>query len=136
MKKYAPFLLMLVIALSACTSQASSLTGKWKLIAFGPVESTTAAVPDADATLTFGEDGTVNGSSGCNSIGGEYTVDGSQLTFGPITSTLMACDDARMAQESAVTQVLTGTAEFEIEDQTLTLTNDGLVLVFTAVPAE
>lgn len=136
MKKYIPLLLILVIALSACTSQAASLTGKWKLIAFGPAESTTAAVPDADATLTFGEDGTVTGSSGCNSLGGEYTLDGKQITFGPITSTLMACDDARMTQESAVTQVLTDTAEFEIEDQTLTITNDGMMLVFTAVPVE
>ena len=136
MKKYVPFLLMLVVILSACTTPSFSLTGKGKLIAFGPAGSTTAAVPDADATLTFGEDGTVNGSSGCNSIGGEYTVDGNQLTFGPITSTLMACDEPRSTQESAVTQVLSDTAEFEIEDQTLTLTNDGVVLVFTAVPAE
>jgi len=135
-KKYVPCLLILVIILSACTTQASSLTGKWKLISYGPADSLIAAVPDADATLTFSDDGTVTGSSGCNSLGGEYTVEGNQITFGAITSTLMACDEARSAQESAVMQVLTSTAEFELEDQTLTLTNNGMVLVFTSVPME
>jgi heat shock protein HslJ len=44
----------------------------------------------------------------------------------------MACEDERMAQEGVVTQVLTGTAEYEINGNTLTLTNNDLVLVFTA----
>lgn len=136
MKKYVPFLLILAIILSACTTQAASLTGKWKLISYGPAESMTEAVPDADATLTFSDDGTVAGSGGCNSLGGEYTLEDNQITFGALTSTLMACDEARNAQESAVMQVLTSTAEFAIEDQTLTITNNGMALVFTSVPME
>ncbi|MGE5644055.1 MAG: META domain-containing protein, partial [Byssovorax cruenta] len=74
----------------------------------------------------------VSGSGGCNSLGGSYETDGSQITFNEITSTLMACDDARMAQESAVTQVLADTAEYAIDGTTLTLTNGDTVLVFTA----
>ena len=136
MKKYVPYLLILVILLSACTTQATSLIGKWKLISYGSADSLTAAVPDADAALTFSDDGTLTGSGGCNSLGGEYTVEGNQITFGAITSTLMACDEARSAQESAVMQVLTNTAEFELEDQTLTITNNSMVLVFTSVPME
>jgi heat shock protein HslJ len=89
-------------------------------------------VTDARAKLTFGKDGTVGGSGGCNSLGGTYKVDGSQITFSDITSTLMACDDVRMAQESAVTQVLSGTATYEIDGNTLTLTNNDMVLVFTS----
>jgi heat shock protein HslJ len=135
-KKYIPFLLILVIILSACATQAASLTGAWKLTAFGPVESPTPAVADAEAALTFNDDGTVTGSSGCNSLSGEYTVQDNQITFSALTSTLMACDDARNAQESAVMQVLTSTAQFEIETQTLTITNNGMVLVFTSVPME
>lgn len=136
MKKYVPVLLLLAMILTACTSPASALIGKWKLIAYGPLESMTPAVSDVDATLTFGEDGTVTGSGGCNSLGGEYTVEEKQITFGEITSTLMACDDPIMAQESVVGQVLTETAEFEIEDETLAITNGNMVLVFQSVPAE
>jgi len=89
------------------------------------------AVEDADASLTFADDGTVSGSGGCNSLGGTYEVNGSEITFGQMTSTLMACDDARNAQESFVTQALTGTAQYEVKDQTLTITNGDKVLVFS-----
>jgi putative lipoprotein len=82
--------------------------------------------------LTFDGKGNVTGNGGCNSLGGKYSVDGDQITFTDITSTLMACDDARMAQESAVTQVLSGTTEYEIKDNTLTLTNGDSVLIFSA----
>ena len=129
-------LILLFISLllaSACTPQKSSLVGTWKLTAYGPTGALTPAVTDAEATLTFGDDGTVGGSGGCNSLGGKYEVKGSQITFSDITSTLMACEDPRMAQEAFVTQVLSGTAEFEIENNTLTLTNNDKVLVFTAV---
>jgi heat shock protein HslJ len=135
-KKYVPVLLMFIALLSACTTQSSPLSGKWKLTAYGPIESLTEAVADADATLTFSEDGNVAGNSGCNSFGGEYTLKDDQITFGPLSSTLMACDEPRSAQESVVTQVLSETAEFEIKDQTLTITNKGTALVFTAVPVE
>ena len=134
MKKYMLYLFMLGMILSACASQDVGLIGKWELTAYGPPDSITPAVSDGDATLTFSDDGTVGGSGGCNSLGGEYEVDGNTITFGGITSTLMACDDARMAQEGAVTQVLSGTAEFEIEGQTLTITNGDVVLVFAVIP--
>jgi heat shock protein HslJ len=135
-KKYAFILLILTIFLSACTSPANPLARQWKLVSYGPAEAMTTAVPDADATLTFAEDGTVAGSSGCNSLSGEYTVEGSQITFNALTTTLMACDEPRMDQESAVTQVLNGTADYGIEDQTLTINHDGMLLVFTSVSAE
>jgi len=132
MKKYLLILLIMSLVVSACTPQTSSLVGTWKLTAHGPTDALTPAVTDAEATLTFGDDGIVGGSGGCNSLGGIYEVNGSQITFSEITSTLMACEDPRMAQEAFVTQVLSGTAEFEIENNTLTLTNNDKVLVFTA----
>ena len=135
MKKYIPFLLILII-LTACTTRATSLIGTWKLVSYGPPDSMTAAIPDADATLTFGEDGTVDGSGGCNSLGGEYEVTANTITFSDLTSTLMACEEPLMAQEGAVTQVLSGTADFELNDQTLTIVGDGMTLVFTSVPAQ
>jgi heat shock protein HslJ len=136
MKKYIPILLVIILILSACTSQTSQLSGKWKLIAYGPLESMTPAIKDVDASLTFGDDGTVTGSGGCNSLGGKYDVKDKQITFEEVTSTLMACDEAVMTQEAIVTQVLTNTAEFEIEDQTLAITNNGMVLVLSAVSSK
>jgi heat shock protein HslJ len=135
-KKYPLFLLTLAVILAACTSKADVLTGKWKLVSYGPTESMTSAVPDAAATLTFADDGTVSGNSGCNSLGGEYTIEGNQITFSALTTTLMACEEPRMDQESAVTQVLNGTVDYEIEDATLTITNDDMTLVLASTSAE
>jgi heat shock protein HslJ len=134
-KKFYLFCL-LVLLLSACaakSSGAAALQGTWTLVSYGSLEELTPAVADSNAALAFGDDGTVSGSGGCNSLGGEYEVTGNEITFGEITSTLMACEEPRMAQESFVTQVLSGTAQFEATDETLTITNNDKVLVFSKV---
>ncbi len=133
MRKVLLVLFVISLVMAACSAQDSStsLIGSWKLTAYGPAGSPTPAVEDVEAGLTFNEDGTVSGTSGCNGLGGDYTVEGDQITFGQIISTLMACDSPIMDQESAVTQVLTGTADFSIEGNTLTLTNNDMVLVLT-----
>lgn len=133
MKKYLLVLFMISLAVSACTAKQdnspASLVGSWKLTSYGPADSRTAAVPEAQAGLTFKEDGTVTGNSGCNGLGGSYKVEDDKVTFDQIVSTLMACDDPRMKQEDAVHRVLTDTATFKIEGNTLTLANNGIVLV-------
>ena len=131
MKRKFHLLLLLVLILSACAAQPAALQGTWKLTQYGSAASMTPAIEDAEATLTFADDGTVSGSGGCNSLGGEYEVKGNEITFGPITSTLMGCEDPRMTQEGFVTQVLAGSAQYKIEDDTLTITNNDMVLVFS-----
>ncbi|SRR6266487_2064838 len=133
MKRYLQILLFISLILSGCVPQQSpSLVETWKLTAYGPKETPTPAVTGAEATLTFDDKGSVTGNGGCNSLGGTYKVNGDQITFSDVISTLMACDDSRMAQESAVTQVLAGTAKYEIKDNTLTLTNNDMVLILTS----
>ena len=60
-------------------------------------------------------------------------LQGDQITFGPIASTLIACPDLQMAQEDTMHQVLTDTASFNIEGDTLTIIKNDEVLVFEAV---
>lgn len=135
MKKYLLILFVIALAVSACTTEgagaAPSLTGDWKLSSYGPADAQTPVVEDVEAGLTFNEDGTVTGNSGCNGLGGTYTVEGDQVTFSEVVSTLMACDDPRMEQEDAFQQVLADTATFRIEGNTLTLTNHDMMLVLT-----
>ena len=131
-KLYLFLLFALLLASCAAKSSASSeLQGTWKLTQYGSSDLMMPAVEDAGASLTFTDDGTVSGSGGCNSLGGTYEVKDNELTFGSLTSTLMACDDARNAQESFVTQALTGTAQYEVKNETLTITNGEKVLVFS-----
>ena len=135
MKKYMLILLIICLTVSACAAKENgrSLVGSWKLTAYGPVDSPTPAVPDVEAILSFGADGTLTGNTGCNQIGGEYKVEGDQITFDSIVSTLIACPDLQMAQEETMLQVLTDTATFKIEVNILTITNNDMVLVFEAM---
>jgi heat shock protein HslJ len=134
-KKYLLILLMICLMVSACVSKENgkSLVGSWKLIAYGSVDSPAPAVPDVEAILTFGAEGILAGSTGCNQIGGDYTVEGDQIVFGQIVSTLIACPDLQMAQEEAMYQVLMDTASFKIEGDMLTITKDSKILVFEAI---
>ena len=120
---------------SACASKENtrSLVGSWRLTAYGPVDSTTPAVPDIDAFLIFGEDGTLAGNTGCNELGGDYLLEGAQITFVQILSTLILCPELQMAQEEAMLRVLMDSASFNIEGDTLTITKNDMVLVFDAM---
>lgn len=131
MRKKLPLLIVLMMVLSACAAQATGLEGTWKLAEYGPVGATIPAMADVDASFTFDGDGMVSGTSGCNSMGGEYEVNGNEITFGPLTSTLMGCEEPLMTQESFVTQVLSDTAQYEVNGNTLTITNGDNVLVFS-----
>jgi heat shock protein HslJ len=133
-KKYLLPVLILSLAISACSAQrteepAASLIGAWKLTSYDPASSPTPAVEGTEAGITFNEDGTVAGNTGCNGFGGNYTVEGDQVTFSEIVSTLIACEEPIMSQEAAVLQVLTDAATYQIEGNTLTLTNNDIVLV-------
>jgi heat shock protein HslJ len=135
-KKYLLALLMISLAISACSAQnteepAASLIGPWKLTSYGPASSPVPAVEDTEAGITFNEDGTVAGNSGCNGFGGNYTVEGNQVTFSEIVSTLIACEEPLMSQEQAVLGVTADSATYIIDGKTLTLTSNDMMLVLT-----
>ena len=136
MRKVWLILLIPGLSLYACASQAAPILGTWKLTAYGPAEFPIPAVTDVDATLTFNADGKVRGSGGCNQLSGEYEANGDRITFSRVASTLMACEEPQMRQEGVVHQVLADTAAFKIEDGTLTITRENLILVLRAVPTK
>jgi heat shock protein HslJ len=129
-------LLVISLAISACSAQSTQepsapLIGAWKLTAYGPADAPVPAVEGTGAGLTFNDDGTVRGTAGCNGLGGDYTVQGDQIIFSEFASTLMACDDPIMVQEDAAKQVMTGSATYKIEGDSLTITNNDTLLVLT-----
>jgi heat shock protein HslJ len=113
-----------VIVLAACASgrTAPSLSNSdWKLVSYGLISNQTTATEGIDTSLKFGADGQVNGNMGCNSFGGEYTQKDDQITFGALASTLMACPEPQMSQEGTSFAILTGSVNFTIDGDTLTI---------------
>lgn len=53
-------------------------------------------------TLTFKDDGKFSATTDCNSLSGDYKVEGSNITFGPIATTLMFCEDSQEQEFSSM----------------------------------
>lgn len=67
-------------------------------------------------TATFGEDGSLSGSDGCNDYSTTYEVDGDSIAIASeITSTLMACSEEIMEQASWYISALTNAATWSLD---------------------
>jgi heat shock protein HslJ len=82
-----------------------------------------ASIPaGVTATLLFHDNGSFDFNDGCNSGGGQYTVDGGHLHFSMVVSTQMACGGDKDEVASAVIAVLnTDTVDYSIDHTTLSL---------------
>ena len=141
---------LLLIILSACTQGGGSdtmppeandgpasrdtlsLVGPLWVLDSLPGTSNIAGNGGRMPDLRFAEDGNAGGFSGCNSMGGPYTVAGDSLGFGPMVMTMMACQDG-MEVERAYAEALEKVVRFERRDATLELFDGaGLVARFQA----
>jgi putative lipoprotein len=81
-----------------------------------------SVVTGTQLTAIFGDDGRINGDTGCNMYSGPYSTAGSSLTFGPLITTRRAClSDAANAQEQQFLNALQATTTFELMGDRLTL---------------
>ena len=104
-------------------------------------EAVTSVISGTLLTATFGDDGALSGSAGCNNFTGGYTVDGDAIQIGPLATTMMFCPEPEgiMEQEMAFGAALESAATFAIQGDMLELrTADGaLAASFVAAgPAE
>jgi heat shock protein HslJ len=128
---------------AASPSAGSSLTvlslegPDWRLGSYVGPEGGTLQVPEGLAATARFQDGTVSGTSGCNSYSGPYTVDGDSLTIGQLAITSMACEALPSALETAYLAALGRVTTYAIVGDTLELRASGgaTVLSFTASAA-
>ena len=126
------YITMLCIATAAlaagccnCRSKsrsAASLTGnEWQLVKLMGQE---VKASGDSFTLTFGEDGRMNGMGSCNRMFGDYvtTADG-KITVDHFGSTRMMCPD--IERENRYFQTVGLATSYEIDGQTLMLFNNG-----------
>lgn len=67
-------------------------------------------------TLTFTENGRVQGLAGCNRYNGTYQLTGAGLRIEQVTQTRMACAPALMQQEEKMLDTLTSVTHFRLDN--------------------
>ncbi len=108
------------------TVQALRAQPVWHLLDSGPVNDPVPVLPGSSITLSFGLDGQLGGSGGCNQYGGNFVIQGQTLTVGSIASTLRAClDDGFNEQETTYFQLLEGSHQVTLSEDRLTLSSEG-----------
>ena len=109
----------------------------WQLQSYVDADGKTQpALADAPATIIF-LGGKFIGDTHCNSVTGEYTLDGDEITTQMGPSTLRACESDIASQEGGMMYGLAHAARYKIDDGELTLMDaDGnALLIFVAQPA-
>lgn len=128
----APLAALVLVAAGGCggddeaTSDPSSVEGvPWVLVSGVDVDGWEASAP----SISFGEDGTASGSSGCNQWGGSYTFDGDTLELGEIAMTSMGCPPPADEVERAYMDALEQANRWRVEDGELVLLDDDAELL-------
>ncbi len=105
----------------------------WMLDTIIDGSSASTPIAGSDPTLTIADDGTVSGTTGCNSLTGSIPFDDTTFEPAPLGSTRMACEPDLMDQEATVLRVLGDGPSWVIDGPLLTLTlDDGTALVYRA----
>jgi heat shock protein HslJ len=115
---------LFALAVTGCAITSRDATTElpgtsWTLVDLAGAE----AVGDPAPSLAFTEEGTVTGSTGCNTFNGEVSISGSNVTFGPMATTRMACvEEDLAAQEQAFLAAMEAVTSY-------TLDNDGRLVL-------
>ncbi|MFI6943848.1 META domain-containing protein [Streptomyces sp. NPDC050418] len=100
------------------------LTGtKWQVTAVLSGDTAASLPKDAKAHLTFGKDGKVTGSLGCNTVNATAKVrDDGTIALGPAGTTRKMCPDDVMRTERALLKLFDGEVTYKVTHRVLTLT--------------
>ena len=118
---------------SASAASARIVGPTWVVSTIGGSDTIAGSQP----TMTFGADGQLNGTGGCNSYGGPYMLDGAAIDVGDLASTMMLCADQSIgAQETAFFAALGGAQTWQVDDSGNLLLAGVSEIVAKAAPAE
>lgn len=130
----------LALMVAACGSGSSGsqpsapgVIGQWELVE-GTLDGAPFPVVDGfRITMNVAPDGTLGGTSACNSYGGSYVADGEDIIVGELASTAIGCVPEVMESERVFMSVLRLPLEYERTGDELVLRHDGDALRFEAV---
>lgn len=106
------------------TAQSNELPGSdWVVTGYNDGQAVSSPLLDTVAEVSFDEDGTINGSGGCNGFTGRFTADAGTLKMERLASTKRLClePDGVMEQEAALMAALESATSYSMEGPDLTL---------------
>ncbi len=105
--------------LAVFKAQSQDLSGtSWQVTGYNNgKQAFVSVVVGTELNATFGKDGTLSGSAGCNNYTGGYKVDGNKISIGPLASTKKFCESpaGTMEQESQFLAAMESAATFSVE---------------------
>ena len=115
--------LLFPLTLLGCVAQtapSTPLSGtEWQFVTID------GQAPASDKTVLTFSDTALNGSVGCNRLGGPWRIDGDRLIAGPLVQTKMFCSGKVGEQETAVSALLVSAPEITLAGDRLTLHSRG-----------
>jgi heat shock protein HslJ len=116
---------------------AATPVGSWKATAFLHGNAVSSPIAGTELTATFGEDGTLSGSGGCNTYRATYTANRGRIEIGEPAATKKACasPEGIMEQEAAYLAALPTAASYSVEGRSLQLLTDTGTIVATYMRA-
>lgn len=111
----------------------------WRAFGYrdGPVDEKQAVVSPLEGssiTAEFGADGTMTGSSGCNTYSADYAVDGNSFRITSVVSTERACEPRLMRQQDAYLEALGSVERWKFSGSAFQLLNETGTVEATYVP--
>ena len=125
------------LALAACGSGDDSSSAPTSADLDGQAfESTDVTghelVADSTITLAFETD-SISANAGCNTMNAGYSITDGALEVDVMAATMMACPDELMAQDTWLSEFLTGGPEIALDDGTLILTGADASITLAAI---
>jgi heat shock protein HslJ len=104
-------------------AESTTLVGAWSATACARDGALAAPVDGTRLTAVFGDDGTLVGSTGCNTYRTGYETNGETIAITPPAATRKYCEkpEGVMAQEVAFHQALAAVARFALAADSLEL---------------
>jgi heat shock protein HslJ len=107
------------------TEGAEAIQGDWTVTGYYSGNAITSVLGGVTLTAKF-EDGTVSGSTGCNTFTGTYETDGDNITMGPLATTRAACPTPELTTQESQYLIALGLARtFEVAGNRLDLFREG-----------
>jgi heat shock protein HslJ len=118
---------------SLVPASISPVGADWEVVAYNNgKQAIVSLIIDSQVTASFGTDGQVTGTTGCNQYFASYELEGQSLGIGPAGATRRFCAEPEglMQQEALYLEALQSAAEFGIDGMRLELRRaDGALAV-------